>query len=87
MLHRTTTGGLYSIHSCEAVVGEASPTRASLPEVSLEMCSPLEFSYGSADIEVSLWHCTELLPEVSPVFVRAEAIFWKVSPTYAINSL
>ena len=67
----------------EAILGEISPAYASLPEVSLEMRPPREFSLVSAAIEVSLWHCSELLPEVSPVFDRTEAIFGEISPTYA----
>ena len=68
----------------EAIVGEVSPTHARRPEVSLDICSPLELSLGFVAIEVSLWHCTKLLSEVSPVFVSAEeAIVGEVSPTYA----
>ena len=54
----------------EDIFGEISPTYASLPEVSLEMCPPREFSLGFVTIEVSLWRCSELPPEVSPVFDR-----------------
>ena len=67
----------------KAIVGKVSPTYASLPEVSLEMRPSLELFLGFVAIEVSRWRCTELLPEVSPVFVRAEAIVGKVSRTYA----
>ena len=67
----------------EAILGEISPTYASLPEVSLEMRPPREFSLGFVAIEASLWRCSKLLPEVSPVFDRAEAILGKISPTYA----
>ena len=49
----------------------------------MEICSPLEFSLGFVAIEVSLWRCTELLPEVSPIFFRTEAIVEEVFPTYA----
>ena len=66
----------------ETIVGEVSPTYASLPEVSLEMRSPLKFFLGFV-IEVSLWRCTKLLPDVSPVFVCAGAIVGEGSPTYA----
>ena len=65
----------------EAIVGKVSPTYSSRPEVSLEMRP--QFSLGLVAIEISLWHCTELLPEVYPVFVCAEAIVGEVSPTYA----
>ena len=47
------------------------------------MRPPLEFSLGFVAIEVSLRRCTELLPEVSPVFVRAGAIVGEISPTCA----
>ena len=47
------------------------------------MRPPLEFPLGFVAIEVSLWRCTGLLPEVSLVFVYAEAIVGEVSPTYA----
>ena len=67
----------------EAIVEEISPTYVSLPEVSLEIRPPREFSLGSVAIEGSLWRCTELLPEVSPVFVRAEGIVGEVSPAHA----
>ena len=67
----------------EAILGEISPTYASLPEISLQMPPPREFSLGFVAIEVSLWHCSELLPEVSPVFDRTEAILGEISPTYA----
>ena len=62
------------------MVGEVPPTYASFPEVSLELHSPLEFSLRFVAIEASLWRCTELLPDVSPIFVRAEAIVVEVSP-------
>ena len=67
----------------EAIHGEISPTYVSLPEVSLEMHPPREFSLGFGAIEVFLWRCSELLPEVSPVFDRTEAIHGEVSPIYA----
>ena len=60
-----------------AVVGEISPTYASRPEVSLDMCFSLEFSLEFVAIEVSLWRCTKLLPEVSPV------VFAKTSLLYS----
>ena len=56
------------------IVGEVSPTY-----FSLELRPPLEFSLGFVAIEVSLWSCTELLPKVSPVFVRTEAILGDLS--------
>ena len=70
----------------EAIGCEASSTYASRPEVSLEMRPPLEFSLGFVAIEVSLWRCTELLPEVSRVFVFEEAFVGKISPAYATPS-
>ena len=66
----------------EAVVGKISPTYTIRPEISLDMCFLPEFSLGFVAIEVSLWHCTELLPKVSPVFF-AEAIVGESSPAYA----
>ena len=67
----------------EAMVGKVSPTYASRPGVSLEMHPPPEFSLRFVAIEVSLWRCTELLPEVCLVFVRTKSIDGEVSPTYA----
>ena len=67
----------------EANVGKVSPTYASLPNVFLEIPFPLEFSLGFAATAVSLWRCAELLPEVSPVFVCAEAIVEEVASTDA----
>ena len=49
---------------------------------SLEVRSPVS-SIGFGAIEVSLWRCSELLPQVSLVLDRAEAILGEVSPTYA----
>ena len=60
-----------------------SLTFASLPEVSLEIRTPRDFSLEFSAIEVSLWRCPELLPEVSSVSVCAGAIVGEVSPTYA----
>ena len=62
---------------------ELSPPHASLPEVSLEMLAPREFSLGYGTIKVSFWRCTKLLPEVSPLFDRTEIILGKIPPTYA----
>ena len=67
----------------EVIVGKVFPSCTSLPEVSMETRSPLELSLGFVVIEVSIWRCTELLPEVSPVFVCAESIVGEVSPPYA----
>ena len=67
----------------EAIAGEVSPTYASLPEVSLRIRPPLEFSLGFVAIEVPFWRCIKLLPEISPLFVRAKVIVGEVSPTYA----
>ena len=41
-----------------------------------------ELSLGFVVIKVSLRYCTELLPEVSPLFDRAEATLGNISPTY-----
>ena len=62
---------------------EISSTYASRPEIPLDLRSPLGFSLGFIAIEISLWRCTQLLPEVSPVFVSTESIVGDVSPTYA----
>ena len=59
-------------------VGEVSPAY-----FSLKIRPPREFSLGFGAIEVSLWRCSELLPEVSPVFDRTEATLGEISPTYA----
>ena len=67
----------------EAILGEISPTYASLLEVSLEMRPPREFSLEFSAIEVSLWRCGKLLPEVSSVYNRTEAILREIPPTYA----
>ena len=68
----------------EATLGEIFPTYASLPEISLEMRLPREFSLGISTIKASFfWLCSDLLPEVSPVFDRTEVTLRKVFPTYA----
>ena len=67
-------------------IGEISPTYASLPEVSLGMRPSLEFSLKFIAIEVSLWHCIELLPEISSVLDRAEAIIGEIPNTLAFQS-
>ena len=56
---------------------------ASRLEVSIELLPPREFSLRFVAIELSLWHRTELLPEVSPVFACAATFVDEVSPTYA----
>ena len=64
----------------EAILGEIPPTYAR----SLWKCvPPREFSLGFVAIEVSLWRCSKLLPEVSPVFERTKAVLGEISPTYA----
>ena len=50
---------------------------------SLRQCVPPLSSFSGSAIEVFLRRCTELLPEIYLVFIRAEAIFWEISPTYA----
>ena len=67
----------------EVVLGGISPTYTSISEVSLDMRPPREFSLGFGAIEISLWRCSKLLPEVSPVFDRTEAVLGGISPTYA----
>ena len=67
----------------EGTVGEVFPSYASLPEVSLEMCSPREFSLGFGTIKASFWRCSDLLPMVSPVFDHTDGILGDIFPTYA----
>ena len=51
---------------------------------SLWKCAPPEkFSFGFGTIKASFWRCSGLLPEVSPVFDRKEAILEEIFPTYA----
>ena len=54
----------------EAVLGDTFPSYASLPEVSLEMHPPREFSLGLGAIKACFWCCSGLLREASPVFYR-----------------
>ena len=56
---------------------------ASFPEVSLEMHPPSEFSLGFGTIKASFGGCTKLLPEISPVFDRTDAILGEIFSTYA----
>ena len=67
----------------QTIPGEVFPTYASLPEVSLEMRSPSEFSLGFGTIKVSFWRCSDLLPGVSPVFDCTETALGEIFPTYA----
>ena len=67
----------------EATLGEIFSTYASLPEVSLEMRPPRESFLGFGIIKAFFWHCSDLLPEVSPVFDRTEATLGEIFPTYA----
>ena len=60
------------------IVGKFSPTY-----FSLDMRPPREFSLGFVVIEVFLWRCSKLLPEVSPVFDRTDDILEEISPLYA----
>ena len=72
------------VFACAAtIIGEIFPIYASLSKVSPEFRSPREFSLGSVIMEVSLWRCIELLPEVSLVFICTETTVGEVSPTYA----
>ena len=51
---------------------------------SLWKCAPpVKFSLGFGTIKASFWRCSGLLPEVSPVFDRTEAILGEIFPTYA----
>ena len=66
----------------ETSLGDIFPTYASLPEVSLEIRPPCEFSLGFGTIKASFWRCSKLLPEVSPVSDRTDAILGETFPTY-----
>ena len=52
---------------------------------SLWKCTPppREFSLGFGTIKAYFWRCSNLLPEVSPVFDRTEAVLGDMFPTYA----
>ena len=50
----------------------------------MEMRPPREFSLGFDAIEVSHWRCSELLPEVFPVFDRTEIFLVEFAPTHVI---
>ena len=67
----------------EPIVEEVFPTYASLPEISLEMLPPREFSLGFGAVKASFWRYSGSLPEVSPVFDRTEATLGEISPIYA----
>ena len=67
----------------EATIGELFSTFASLPELSLEARPPREFSLGFGTIKASFWRCSGLLPEVSPVFDRTEAILGEFFSSFA----
>ena len=71
----------YSI--VEIILGEIFPTSVSLPELSLEARPLHEFSLGFGTIKASFWRCSDLLPEVSPLFDRTEATLGEVFPSYA----
>ena len=64
----------------EATFGEFFPSYASLPEVSLEMRPPREFSLGFGTIKASFWRCSCLLPGVSPVFDRTKTTLGEIFP-------
>ena len=66
----------------ETILGEIFSTSTSLPELSLEARPPREFSHGFGTIKASFWRCSDLLPEVSPVFDRTEATLGEVFPSY-----
>ena len=42
-----------------------------------------EFSLGFGTITASFWRCSDLLPEVSPIFDRTEAVLRELFSTYA----
>ena len=67
----------------EAIRGEVIPTCASLPEISMEMRPPRVFPLGFGTIKAPFWRCTKLLPEVSAVFDRTDAILGEIFLTYA----
>ena len=67
----------------ETTLGEIFLTYASLPDVTLEIHPPHEFPFGFGTIKASFRRCSDLLPEVSPVFVRTEATLGEVFPSYA----
>ena len=67
----------------KTILGEIAPTYASFLEVSLEMLPPREFSLGFGTIKASFWRCSDLLPEVPPVFYRTEATLGEIFPTHA----
>ena len=54
--------------------GEIFSPLARLPELSLGRLPPRELALGFGTITASSWHCSGLLPGVSPVFDRAETI-------------
>ena len=67
----------------EVTLWEIFPSYASIPEVSLEMRPPRESSLGFGTIKASFWRCSDLLPEVSPVFDRTETTLGEMFSTYA----
>ena len=67
----------------ETSLGEMFFTSASLPELSLEVRPPREFSLGFGTIKASSWRCSGLLPGVSPGFDRTETILGKIFFTSA----
>ena len=71
----------YSI--VETILEEIFPTSVNLPELSLEARPLREFSLGFGTIKAYFWRCSDLLPEVSPVFDRTEATLGEVFPPYA----
>ena len=47
------------------------------------MRSPREFSLGFGTIKASFWRCSDLPPEVFPVFDRTETTLGEIFPIYA----
>ena len=56
----------------ETILGKIVSPLARLPELSLGALPPREHALGFGTIKASSWHCSGLLPGVSPVFDRTE---------------
>ena len=62
----------------ETILGEIFSPLARLPELSLGALPPREHALGFGTIKASSWHCSGLLPGVSPVFDRTETILGEI---------
>ena len=62
----------------ETIPGEIVSPLARLPELSLGALPPREHALGFGTIKASSWRCSGLLPGVSPVFDRTEAILGEI---------